>query len=446
MLTIRTHRYSLFLAVLMIISVAYGNSLFASFQFDDFNVIMAADAVQSWASWWADVGHGIRPLLKFTYTLNGWLDKAAWGFRLFNWAVHLANTLLIFHLAKRAVLHCDARAQAVAVAALCALLFAVHPAQTEAVTYITGRSSSLMTLFYLLAVASYERGLQSQRAGYFYLATPLFFGLALATKETAITLPIALYLWHRCFYAQHTQRVIALNLAAVIFVWLCASVMFLWQARYAHSLMLSVGLHSVSVNFFTQIHGIVYLLGQWLWPVQMNIDPDLPVYHSMVQIWREALFIMVVVSIALWQKNRLVCFALGWWWLQLLPLYVFFPRADGVNDRQLYLAAWPWLLCLSYALLSEISVRKIFVGLSLVSLLTQLTWQRNQAYRDEISLWQATVLASPNKARAYNNLGYAYFLSGREREAQLAYQAALILDKNYPQAEKNLLLLEQSRQ
>lgn len=441
-----TPRYSVIATLLLLISIAYSNSLGASFQFDDFNVIVWASSVQSWPAWWADLGAGMRPLLKASYTLNICWDRQPWGFHLFNLCVHVANSLLIFQLAKAAVQRSDVRADAVAIACLCAGLFAVHPAQTEAITYISGRSSSLMTLFYLLALASYERALQRQRGLDFYLFTPLCFMLALASKETAITLPAALYLWQRCFYPQHTQRAVLMNLAGVSLVVLIAGLCFLAQARYAHALLLSANLREVWVNFFTQLHGMVYLLGQWLWPVQMNIDPDLAVYPTLRSVWREVLLLLAMGGWTLWQHNRLLRFAVCWWLLQLLPLYIFFPRVDGVNDRQLYLAAWPLLLAISYALLLDMQPRKTLIAGCLVCVLLMSTWQRNQDYQDEISLWQATLLSSPNKARAYNNLGYAYYLSGRTVEAQQAYQQALVVDKNFAIAAKNLRMLQQNRQ
>jgi len=78
---------------------------------------------------------------------------------------------------------------------LAALLFAcTHP--TEAVTYICGRSTALMTLFLSGRVAHlYQRRTQQSKIKV-YAVTPLFFVIALSIKETAVTFPLALLLWN----------------------------------------------------------------------------------------------------------------------------------------------------------------------------------------------------------------------------------------------------------
>jgi len=79
-------------------------------------------------------------------------------------------------------------------AAAPALLFAVHPVQTEAVTYISGRSVSLMAFFYLGSLLAYLRGRERGSRFLLYLASPTLFLLAAATKEVALTLPFAMIL------------------------------------------------------------------------------------------------------------------------------------------------------------------------------------------------------------------------------------------------------------
>lgn len=76
--------------------------------------------------------------------------------------------------------------------------------------------------------------------------------------------------------------------------------------------------------------------------------------------------------------------------------------------------------------------------LALLSLAGGFTVMRNQVYRSEITLWEDTVRKSPAKPRAWNNLGYAYFLAGRETEARAAYRAALLLQPDYPLSRANL--------
>jgi hypothetical protein len=166
--------------------LTYAGALFGPFQFDDYAVIVDNPLVHSWGAWFASMP-GIRPLLKVSYTLCWTLAPAPWVFILFNVVCHAVNGCLVYVLAQRWVGDFGPRrAQPARVALAAALIFVLHPAQTEAVTYVAGRSVSLMALFYLGALVAHQNG----RA---WLSLALF-GLAMAVRETAWTLPAALFL------------------------------------------------------------------------------------------------------------------------------------------------------------------------------------------------------------------------------------------------------------
>ena len=120
--------------------LAYFNALTGIFQFDDYNVIVNNPAVHSLPAWF-DSMPGIRPLLKFSYALNWTVNAGPFGFHLFNVLVHAVNAVLVYRVlcALR-----ERQAGADWAPLVGALLFALHPVQTEAVTYISGRSVSLM--------------------------------------------------------------------------------------------------------------------------------------------------------------------------------------------------------------------------------------------------------------------------------------------------------------
>jgi tetratricopeptide (TPR) repeat protein len=80
--------------------------------------------------------------------------------------------------------------------------------------------------------------------------------------------------------------------------------------------------------------------------------------------------------------------------------------------------------------------------LALLIVMGYFTWARNNIYRSEVALWEDTVLKSPNKARCYNNLGFAYELEGRYREAKEAYICASDLDPDFILAKNNLRKVE----
>src|SRR6266446_1280370 len=151
----------------------YLPSLGGPFQFDDYNVIVDYPTVHSWSTLSERAGAGVRAVLKASYVLNWTLDSGPLGFHLVNIALHALNTVLLFLIGSKLIPD-NVRNYFVSPALLAALLFALHPMQTEAVTYISGRSSSLMAAFYLSALLLYLRGAH-------WTLSCLLFALAVAT-------------------------------------------------------------------------------------------------------------------------------------------------------------------------------------------------------------------------------------------------------------------------
>jgi hypothetical protein len=167
--------------------VLYAPALTGELVLDDLVLPLAAgDQPHPLAGWHSEV----RPVLMLSYRLNGMLlGVDASAYHIVNLLIHVANTCLVF-LALRALLRradwLDARARFAAVGA--ALVFLVHPLQTESVSYIAGRSESLASFFMLFAyvVFLYDRrgGISWRRA----LAVMVLFAIAVKTKENAVSL------------------------------------------------------------------------------------------------------------------------------------------------------------------------------------------------------------------------------------------------------------------
>lgn len=429
-------------ALVLVVCATYANALlWGVFQFDDYNVIVGNPAVHSWQAWWADIGHGIRPLLKLSYTLDWSLGWGASGFHLTNLLIHAGNTVLVWRLTA-AFLRSSGRLAASArlVGTTTALLFAVHPIHTEAVTYISGRSSSLMTLCYLGGMLCYLTGRQRRSRLLLHAATPLLFVAALAVKEVALTFPLALLLLHIASGGQWRTALAHTWSSWLVFV---VSLVYVMQhAGYAVHLMRSLAAHDGWSNLTVQTNALLYLLGQWCWPLGLNIDPDLSGADA-ISTAKLSLFIAALsgalILIGKLRRHPWLGFALAWVCVQLFLVYLIAPRLDIANERQLYLASWPLLMAVvaELAILLRSGQCVTLSAVVLVAAVT-LTGLRNLDYRSEVALWQATVKLSPAKARAHNNLGYAYALAGQHDEARQHYLKALALDRQNFQASYNL--------
>jgi len=415
--------------------VAYLPSLAGPFHFDDYNVIVHYPTVHEWSSLFERAGAGVRAVLKASYTLNWTVDPSPFGFHLVNIALHALNTVLVFRLGQE-LIRGQGRNYSNAAPLIAALLFALHPMQTEAVTYISGRSSSLMATFYLLALLAYLRGAHWSVSG-------LLFVLAVATRETAVTLPATLLLIELC---RRTDWLTILRRQAPHWLLLAAGgTVVLLNQRYFDLLAFGFTERSLADNLLTQIGGISYLVWHLVSLQGLNIDPALPTLTE----WTPALLFQLCLLLALLalgianlRRRPWLAFGILWFFLQLAPTNSIIPRLDVTNDRQVYLACWGLFFALAVQI-SELQLPVMRVAAAAVCVLfAGANVARQLDYLDEITLWEASVRASPWNARGHNNLGYAYYQAGRKPEAWREFQTALFLDRKEKKAQANLVLLD----
>lgn len=424
-----------------VVAIAYLNSFPGAFQFDDYNVIVENGGVHTWGAFLAGLPRGIRPLLKFTYTLNWTSGFGLFGFHLVNAALHAANAVMVYRLASRIL----GPAANGFTALLPALLFAVHPVQTEAVTYVSGRSVSLMAAFYLGSLLVYLRGRERDSRLLLHVVSPILFLSAVAAKEVALTLPFALLLCEASGAGRAEWRKAVASQAVHWGLFATLAVLFLAHNGYGRMLESCFDIRGPSASLLTQIHGIVYLLSRLFLPNALNIDPDLPVFSGWSAVLLPEALLLAGLSVAgifgLARRSP-AGFGILWFFLQLLPTNSFIPRLDVANERQLYLASWGLFLALGYGadrLCGRWGERRVRTAAAVILLvLAGFTVSRNAVYRTEVALWEDTARKSPGKARVRNNLGYAYKQAGRIDEARKAYVQALSIDPGYTLARRNL--------
>lgn len=432
--------------VLLAVLAAWSGAGQVGFQFDDWNVIVDNPAVHDWETWRRFMP-GIRPLLKASYV-------AAWtaggghpaAFAWFNVAVHALNALLLLALLRALAPRLGLGAAGERwVPAASALLFALHPAQTEAVTYLSGRSVSLMALFCLAAVLFQVRAAGSRAPLSLRLGAALCFALALAVKEHAWAVPVAVLLVERLDPAVSWRRAwlraaphwLVLGAMAVVVV----QVPGFWRLLGA-----SLDTRPLGANLLTQVDGVWYLLTRPLLGLVLNIDPDLAVRTrwTMALALKAAMLVWLAwVAVRTWRGAPWLGFALAWTFVWLLPTNSVLPRTDVANDRQLYLAlAGPALLLaggLARAAPRRVSIPVVAI---VAACLLAVTVSRNRDYASEVALWEATARLSPGKARVWNNLGWSYEGAGRVEDARRAYDRALAIDPRDWKARTNRDLLD----
>jgi hypothetical protein len=330
-----------------------------------------------------------------------------------------------------------------------ALLFALHPVQVESVTYVSGRSSSLLGLLALASAVAWMGGRESGRAWLWAGASPLLLAAALGVKETAVVLPLALVLLaavdvRRPFRWREVLPAIAPHLAVLAI----AVAAFAASPVYGRMLRESVRLRGPEENLLTHVHAVAWLAAQVVRVDRLVADPALPEVSSWnARVAAEALLLAVALLAGLASIRRRPALAFGilWFLLWLPPSGWVWPRPDPANERQLYLpllgVAWLLGLWLSPWAVAG-GVRRAAVA-ALVLALAAATAGRSLTYRDEVAFWEDVVAKAPHGARAHANLGFALAARCRTAEAEESLLRALALDPGYVRAAVNLRLLRE---
>lgn len=422
---------------LLLASVAAGHlpALWAGFVYDDRNDITHNPAAL--AETFAErLGGTVRPLLKASYALQEALHGLSpAAYHAVNLALHLVAAGLVALLLRRALRLAGGGDRADPVAVLAAALWALHPALTDTVTYVSGRSVGLSSVLLLLAlVAATGDRPRPVMALLAALLAPL-------ARETALVAPVLLLVWQLTVGRQDPDR-----LRRALPVWagavLAAAIL---TAMPGHRDLLAFSLDqrgppdALRANLFA----IPEILRLWLEPWRISVLPAQPV----VQGWSDAatllrllaLLSLAAVGLALRRRQPLPALAILWTLAALMPSNSVIWRVDPVALRPLYLAGIG--LALGLALVLARLRAGPALGLALALALGVMTFQRARLYADDVALFTDAAARAPDDARAQVMLGLALANAGRVEDARQALERALLLDPFARDAENALRLL-----
>ena len=433
-----------FLIVPLVVFLVHAHSLGNSFHYDDGHSLLRNPHIRSLENlptfftdprtFSENPDYAMyRPLVLVAHALNyawGAYDPA--GYQLLNLIIHCLASLLVYLLLLQLQLPPGS-------ALLGALLFGLHPAQTEPVNFISSRSESLAALFYLGSFYSYLRATPQTRStttwGWYSLSLVSAI-LALLSKATAITLPVML-LAHSFLnlHKQDKKQIVKIHCPYWI---LSASYLVLYRTLAAQGLERAGQVRSLTEQLATQSKAFVHYLKLTFFPVDMNVHQQ---FSTSSSIFEATPFIALLGGTSLFAiaftKNRhkyLFIFGLSWFFIILLPTFIV-PLHILVNDHRLYLSILGFALIIS-ALFT--SVKKPWALYLLCALFALISFQRDEVWKNEITLWEDAVSQAPLMPEASYNLGHAYHLAGNLPQARKAYERAVELSPEYARAQSNL--------
>jgi tetratricopeptide (TPR) repeat protein len=370
-----------------------------------------------------------RPLTNFSYWLNlrYFGMTSTYSFHLTNVIFHFLNGLLIFAAVRKLLEYAGQPAGRVNIpAAVAALVFLLHPVQTESVAYVAGRSESFSLIWFLSA---YTLFLYNRRGGIGWgasLGVIVLFGAAFLSKEHTAVLPALLILTDIFFPEGKPVETIKRNwrLYAPMLVMAAAGavlvVKVLAKAETAGFGMKDLPWHHY---FFTQWRAVWVYLRLFVLPFDLNADYDFaisrtPFDHLAIL---GLLGLLALIAVAFRYRNRypLVLFGLLMFLLLLAPTSSIVPIRDPLAERRMYLPFLGLLLVGVdfYRQWNAAQGTKLTAMGVVLALLSGLTFWRAAVWGNEEQLWKDTVSKSAGKSRPHFQLAMVYFEQKRCAEA-----------------------------
>ncbi|MCC7262153.1 MAG: tetratricopeptide repeat protein [Candidatus Latescibacteria bacterium] len=419
------------LLVLVLPALVYLNSLGNAFHYDDTHAIVDNPHLRTLANlpaFFVDPGlfsanpeyAMYRPLLLCTFALNYALSGyAVWSYHLFSLGLHLWAVWLVFRIGGILL---GERTWA----GMAALVFGVHPINSEAVNYISSRSEMLAGACFLWALLLFL-----QRRGEGWVGGAFLAGLL--SKSTAMVLPAVLALHQVIFPGRPLRR--EKRLYAVLSV---LSLGYLVVVRRFLSKAVGAPVRSYSEQGWSQVKAVIFYLKLLCWPSGLNVDHQFQVSDSLFDPYAaSALALLLSLGFLAWYHRRrhpLPCFLLGMGLIALAPASVV-PLNVLVNEHRLYLSSAAFALALGYgaAQLARRGWAGVvgWVGVLVVVVLSAVTVARNRVWQDELSLWRDAVSKAPDMARPRFLLAEALAAAGDLAAATRTMEEGLKRDPNF---------------
>ena len=435
-------------AIVLVVAIIYANSFRCAFVFDDEPMILGNPAVRDPLPLSASLLKSrdiTRPVVWATLAVNWALGRDnPRSYHAVNVAIHMLAALALLALVDRTfrtpAMRKEFGGMALPLAAAAALIWAAHPLNTQAVTYIIQRAESLMGLFYLLTLYLLARGAAGGRLrSVWYAGAVAACLLGMATKQVMVTAPIAALLYDRVFLSRSFRVLFRRRWklhAALAGTWVLLIVLTAASPRGV-----SKGVAMAALNWWeysrSQFGAILRYLRLAVWPTGLCMDygwRPAPTFWSVVgpMVPVLGLFGLCVWGLTRWRAWALAGFS---FFLILAPTSSILPLPDILFEYRMYLP----LACLVTLVVAaayyrgrraaeqwvpEPQRRRIVsraAGAGAVALvvagLGAATARRNTVYETPLKAWQDTVDKAPDNPRAQYNFANCLEQSGQLDEA-----------------------------
>lgn len=437
--------------------VFYSNTLFNGLFYDDEQFIYANPTVTSFdlpgffnhslASSGGKLSNYYRPLLFLGFGIEYQLfHDAGFIYHFDSVIIHIAAGIVLFLLLKKLF---DNQLLAL----LTSTLFLIHPLQTEAVSYASGRGDPLSFFFVILALL-----LSLQKSTKAKVIAVISFACALLSKEVAITTPALVLLVHVFAHKKINKQTIWKSFLVSLPFWIIAVIYFLLRLtilNFANTLNFYNSTNVYSGNLFVRLNTFLDLLPQYIgllfFPKTLFIERDNTISIHTAPTLASTLSLVTVtalLAVGIWlfvrKKQPVFLFGFLWFGIAFLPTSGIIPINGIFYEHFLYYPSAGFFLIISFLILllyQRLATlgKNMLITLVLCLILTLgiRTFARNLEWHDPVKFYSQT-LAHSQSARIYSNLAMTYADQGNNKQAIPAYQKSIALSDTYPETHYDL--------
>ncbi|MEW6009171.1 MAG: tetratricopeptide repeat protein [Candidatus Omnitrophota bacterium] len=402
--------------------IIYVNSLFVGFLWDDFGTIVDNPLIKQIKFLPQLITSGLlvphesaknfyRPVQSISNMLDFFIykDNPA-GFHFTNIFLHILCAILFFNLFVE--LFGNEK-----VAFVSCLFFLIHPVNVETVTYISGRADSLALLFLLISFNNYVNFYQTDKRFFLYL-TLVFFGLALFSKEVALS---GFFIFPLLDYLLDKRRDIKFYLLFVVPIFIYLALRFYFLGR--PFLVSNFSLFERTITFFGHIFEYLRII---FFPINLHMSYTVTVLtHFNLNLFLKILVVFLMFYLfylRLKSDRKIFIFSFCWFFVFLLPQSNIFPINAFFADHFIYLSQYGLFFILTFIALEKIKgkgrVLSIATIFAYVFVLSLTTFRYSQNWIDPEKFYRRIITLSPGSFAAYNNLGAEMEKRGKREEAR----------------------------
>ncbi len=440
--------------IVLAVFAAYGQSFGGQFLYDDVDSIPRNASIRHFASaLFPPEGATVsgRPILNLSFAVNYAVSGTrVWSYHALNVAIHAAAALLLFGIVRRTLSLGKAGALAqsgrVPLAFGVALLWAVHPLQSESVAYVVQRAESLMGFFYLLTLYAFIRSVGAGSAGPLWAATAVVACLlGMGTKEVMATAPVLVLLYDGTLVAgslrEAWRRRGALH-GALLACWIPLALLVSRSGGRNGTAGFGTGLPWWRYGL-AQFGAIAHYARLAVWPHPLVADYGRVLGQGTFGLAAAMAGVLALAAGAflLLRRGRPLGFLGAWFLLILAPSSSVIPiSTEIIAEHRMYL---PLAAVVAVAVLSLHSVlggRRLFAAATgaLALVLGTATFRRTAVYADAYAFWGDVAAKVPGNAGAWNNLGIILAERGQQEPAMADFRRALDLAPAFALAHYNL--------